>query len=50
MSAPYDGYAGAFAELAADNAANAYYDRPAVLGLLGDVELPPLCRRFPNLV
>jgi SAM-dependent methyltransferase len=37
MSAPYDGYASNFAEAAADNAYNAHYDRPAVLGLLGDV-------------
>lgn len=33
----YDGYAHAFADEAAVSAYNAHYDRPAVLGLLGDV-------------
>ncbi len=36
-TAPYDGYAEAFASAAEDNAYNAYYDRPTVLSLLGDV-------------
>ncbi|QNP65838.1 class I SAM-dependent methyltransferase [Streptomyces genisteinicus] len=35
---PYDGYAEDFEEAASDNAYNALYDRPAVLGLLGDVK------------
>ncbi len=33
----YDGYAQVFADEAAVSAYNAHYDRPAVLGLLGDV-------------
>ncbi|WP_462188756.1 MULTISPECIES: class I SAM-dependent methyltransferase [unclassified Frankia] len=33
----YDGYAHVFADEAAVSAYNAHYDRPAVLGLLGDV-------------
>lgn len=36
-AAPYDGYAAAFAAEAATSAYNAYYDRPTVLDLLGDV-------------
>lgn len=36
-TAPYDGYAEAFASAAEDNAYNAYYDRPTVLSLMGDV-------------
>lgn len=35
--AAYDGYADTFAAEASDSAYNAYYDRPTVLGLLGDV-------------
>ena len=33
----YDDFADAFADHAEDGAYNAHYDRPAVLGLLGDV-------------
>ncbi|MET9713191.1 class I SAM-dependent methyltransferase [Nocardiopsis alba] len=36
-TAPYDGYAEAFAAAAEDNAYNAHYDRPTVLSLMGDV-------------
>jgi len=36
-AAAYDGYAARFAEEAATSAYNAYYDRPTVLGMLGDV-------------
>ncbi|MGW5637282.1 class I SAM-dependent methyltransferase [Streptomyces sp. NPDC003832] len=35
--APYDGFAETFAREAAVSAYNAHYDRPTVLGLLGDV-------------
>jgi SAM-dependent methyltransferase len=35
--AAYDGFAATFAQHAADGAYNAYYDRPVVLELLGDV-------------
>ncbi|MEU4359953.1 class I SAM-dependent methyltransferase [Streptomyces virginiae] len=35
--APYDGFAETFAREAAISAYNAHYDRPTVLGLLGDV-------------
>ncbi|MFE4632297.1 class I SAM-dependent methyltransferase [Streptomyces sp. NPDC056773] len=35
--APYDGFAETFAREAAVSAYNAHYDRPTILGLLGDV-------------
>ncbi len=37
VCAQYDGWADAFGQAAEDGAYNAHYDRPAVLGLVGDV-------------
>ncbi|WP_329085077.1 MULTISPECIES: class I SAM-dependent methyltransferase [unclassified Streptosporangium] len=37
MAAPYDGFAETFADEASGSAYNAFYDRPTVLDLIGDV-------------